>query len=267
MKKTVFAVFASFGCVAFGFSGSAHAQKWADLTMTIVLDGDAPAPQKIDAKADPVCAQFDVISEDLVVDPSTKAIANMVFMIDPKKTKIKASQLPPELQKVPEEKPVLDNLKCVFVPRVLAMRAGQTLVVKNSDQTGHNANFGFFKNDPLNPMIAVGGSKEVDIKLEESGATLVKCNIHSWMSAYVFVTNHPYVGISDAKGKIKIEKIPAGIPLNFKLWHESQKGLIEELSVGGKKETWEKGSVELTLKEGVNDLGTILIKSNRFKTK
>ena len=267
MKKTVFAVVASFGCVAFGFSGSAHAQKWADLTMTVVLDGDAPKPKKVDAKADPVCVQLEIVSEDLVVDPATKGIANLVFMIDSKKTKLTTKQLHPDLQKLPADKPVMDNLKCAFVPHVMAIRAGQTLLVKNSDQTGHNAKFSFFKNEEVNPMIPVGGSKEVKTEVEESGATKVECSIHPWMSGYVIVAGHPYVGISDAAGKIKIEKLPAGVPLNFKLWHESQNKSIEELSIGGKKETWEKGCVELTLKEGANDFGTVLIKPDRFKSK
>ena len=128
MKKSLFAVVASFGCVAFGFSGAAHAQKWADLTMTVVLDGAVPTPKKINAQADPVCTKFDIVSEDLVVDPATKAIANLVFMIDSKKTKLEANQLHPDLQKLPTDKPVLDNLKCAFVPHVMAIRAGQTLL-------------------------------------------------------------------------------------------------------------------------------------------
>ena len=69
------------------------------------------------------------------------------------------------------------------------------------------------------------------------------------------------------RGQIKIEKLPAGIPLDFKLWHETQDKSIEEVSIGGKKETWKKGSVVLTLKEGANDLGALLLKPERFKSK
>ena len=65
----------------------------------------------------------------------------------------------------------------------------------------------------------------------------------------------------------KIEKLPAGMDLDFKLWHESQDRSIEEVSLSGKKEKWTKGSVKLTLKEGANDLGTLLIKPERFKTR
>jgi len=35
--------------------------------------------------------------------------------------------------------------------------------------------------------------------------------------------------------------------------------------LAGKSQSWKKGSVKMTLKEGANDLGTLLIKPDRFK--
>lgn len=267
MKKSVLLAIGSVVSLGFGFSGAAHAQKWADLTMTVILDGEVPKPKEVKVNADEFCMKNKIMSEDLVVDPATKAIANIVFMIDSKKTKIGTGQLPPDLQKLPSGMPTMDNLKCAFVPHIMAMRAGQTLQVTNSDQTAHNAKFNFFNNTEVNPMIPVGGKTNVVTSEEEPVPTKVECNIHPWMSGYVIVANHPYVGISDAAGKIKIEKLPAGMELDFKLWHESQDKSIEEVSLGGKKEKWTKGSVKLTLKEGANDLGVLLIKPDRFKSK
>lgn len=267
MKKSVLVAAASFASLGFGIADTAHAQKWADLTMTVLLDGEIPKPKQVQVNADEFCMKQNIMSEDLVVDPATKAIANIVFMIDSKKTKLETKQLHPDLKKLPSGMPVMDNVKCAFVPHVMAIRAGQTLLMKNSDETGHNSKFNFFRNDEVNPMIPVGGSKEIVTKEEEPGATKVECSIHPWMNGYVIVSGHPYVGISDAAGKIKIEKLPAGIELDFKLWHESQDKSIEEVSLGGKKDKWTKGSVKLTLKEGANDLGNLLIKPDRFKSK
>ena len=266
MKKSVLSLVACLVTIGFGFSNVAHAQKWADLTMTVVLDGEIPKPKEMKiANAD--CMQFNIVSEDLVVDPTSKGIANLVFMIDSKKTKLEEKQMHPDVQKLPTAKPVMDNAKCAFVPHVMAMRAGQILSVTNSDTVGHNAKFNFFKNDEVNPMIPAGGNKDIVTKVEEPGATKVECSIHPFMTGYVIVSSHPYVGISNSTGKIKIEKLPAGIPLDFKLWHESQDKSIEEVTIGGKKETWKKGSVVLTLKEGANDLGVLLLKPERFKSK
>ena len=266
MKKQLVLAIAALSGTGFGLTETTYAQKWADLTLTVLLDGDVPAPKPIDMTKDPLCNNSaKQLSDDLVVDPKTKGIANLVFTIDTKKTKLETSQLHPDLQKVPATKPVLDNLNCKFVPHVFAMRAGQTLTVKNSDNAAHNAKFSFFENAAMNPIIGAGGFLEIIVTKEEKAATRVDCNIHPWMNAFIIITNHPYVGISDAAGKIKIENLPAGVPLDSKIWHESQDKSIEEVSLGGKKETRKKGAVQLTLKEGANDLGVLLIKADRFK--
>ena len=266
MKKQLVLAIAALSGTSFGLTETTYAQKWADLTLTVLLDGDVPAPKPIDMTQDPLCNNGPLqFSDEFLVDPKTKGIANLVFTIDTKKTKLESSEFHPDLQKVPAVKPVLDNVKCKFVPHVFAMRASQTLVVRNNAITAHNAKFSFFENNPVNPMIVAGGFQDVIITKEEKAATRVDCNIHPWMNAYVIITNHPYVGISDSVGKIKIEKLPAGVPLDFKIWHESQDKSIEEVSLGGKKETWKKGTVQLTLKEGANDLGVLLIKADRFK--
>lgn len=267
MKKFLFATLLSIPASCGLMTGSASAQKWADLTMTVVLDGAVPERKVIDMTADPKCINKEPLSDDIIIDPKTKAISNIVFMIDTKKTKIDKKQIHPDLQNVPEGQPVLDNVMCKFVPHVMAVRAGQKIEVKNSDEAGHNAKFGFFTNKEVNPMIAAGKSVMVTTTDEEKAATKVECSIHTWMNAYVFVLNHPYIGISGSDGVIKIEKLPAGVELDFKIWHESQNKSIEEVNLGGKAATWSKGTVKLTLKEGANDMETLLLKPDRFKAK
>ncbi|MFM7928939.1 MAG: hypothetical protein ACKO9Q_14610, partial [Pirellula sp.] len=195
-------------------SGSfVQAQEWADVTIKFVLDGASPAGAAINAQADAFCAKQQIPTERLVVDGSSKGIANMVFMIDGKQTKLAGDQIHPSLKEVPATKPVLDNVNCRFIPHILPVRVGQTVEVKNSDSTSHNAKFVFFNNDEWNQVIPTGGSKTLQIKKAESGPSKVECNIHPWMVAYHIVTDHPYVGISNEKGEIKIEKLPAGVEL------------------------------------------------------
>ncbi|MEQ1827363.1 MAG: methylamine utilization protein [Pirellula sp.] len=250
-----------------GIAGTAYAQKWADLSMTVLLDGEAPKAAILDMSRDAKCGDLKLPSDALLVDPKTKAIENIVFMIDARKTELEPGQIHPDLRAVPTTKPVLDNNKCKFVPHVVSVRAGQTLVVKNSDEAGHNAKFNFLTNEESNKMIPAGNSIDMLIKDKEKAPTPVECNIHPWMNAYVIVNDHPYISISDSAGKIKIEKLPAGIPISFRIWHESQDKSIEEVNLAGKPVKWVKGSVTLTLKEGANDLGMLLLKPDRFKVK
>jgi hypothetical protein len=38
----------------------------------------------------------------------------------------------------------------------------------------------------------------------------VKCDIHSWMTAYVGVVSHPYFAVSGLAGTFEIDNVPAG---------------------------------------------------------
>jgi plastocyanin len=267
MKKCLLIAMASLTMSSFVGTGTAQAQKWADLTMTFVLDGDVPARKPLDMTRDPKCpSQPSQLGDELIVDPKTKGIANLVLMVDTRKNKLEANSIHPDLKEIPKSAPVLDNVDCKFVPHVLTMRAGQKIEVKNSDPTGHNANFGCFENPGQNPLIQPNSSKVLSgFDLEEKSAVPVECTVHGWMKAYVVILAHPYAAVSDGQGKLTIEKLPAGVELDFRIWHESQDKSIEEMTIGGKTETWKKGVTKLTLREGTNDLGKVMIKANRFK--
>ena len=38
----------------------------------------------------------------------------------------------------------------------------------------------------------------------------VKCNIHSWMHAYIGVVEHPYFAVTGADGTFEIPNVPPG---------------------------------------------------------
>ena len=68
------------------------------------------------------------------------AVRNFVLILDEERSK---PPIPAEMLKPPAATHELDNTKCMFEPKVLVARSGQTINVKNSDNTGHNANFHF----------------------------------------------------------------------------------------------------------------------------
>lgn len=112
---------------------------------------------------------------------------------------------------------VLDQIKCVYVPHVVALRAGQTLRVKSSDTTLHNVHIQGQRNPTINRgMNGVGEFTEVFRRQEFMTA---RCDIHPWMLAHVAVFDHPLFFVTGADGAFRIERIPAG---NYTLvaWHE-----------------------------------------------
>ncbi len=258
--------------LAFLFASASHAQQWADLQLTFVYDA-AKVPERlpVDMSRDAVCVQTHAdakpLSQELLVDTASMGIRNIAFYPDTKKSGLEATDVHPDL-KTPANKPVaLDNNKCVFIPHVFAVQPGQTISVLNSDQTGHNANFGFFSNDAINAVVPVGGTKDIKVVKGERAPTPVECNIHPWMKAHILIFDLPYSGVSDEKGVLKIEKLPAGKPITFKVWHENMDKSIDQVTFGGKAAEWIKGNVELTLKPGMNDLGVVKIKPDEFKNK
>jgi plastocyanin len=275
-KKFSFKAVAT-GVLATGLCFSGVVQKqaavgadWADLQLTFIYDeAEIPKLEPVDMGKDPACVGLwkdgKPMSEDLLVDPVTKGIKNIVVYPDPKKSGIEVSDAHPDLQKAPESSVVLDNVKCVFVPHVFAARPGQTVNVKNSDPMGHNALFNVFANEGVNPLIPAGGSKDVTFDKAERAPIPVQCNIHPWMISYMLIFDQPYAGISDATGVLKIEKLPAGKPITFKVWHEKMDKSIDSVTLDGKPVEWKKGLVEFTLKPGMNNLGVVKIKKTEFK--
>lgn len=251
---------------ALGFAtlcGPSMGQETATLRLKIVVDGKLPEPKQIGGVNDTFCAEEPIISDKLIANEKGE-LQNFALIFDEERSKLK---VPEAMLKPPAETHVLDNNKCLFHPKVLVARSGQTITVKNSDNTGHNSNFSFLKNTPANFLIPAGQSKDYVLKpdLVEPTAIPVDCNVHPWMRAFVIVKQHPFVGISDAEGVIEIPDLPVGSGAVFRLWHEAT-GAIDQVEVNGKPVKVARGNRwELDIKAGVNDLGTMKISSKLFK--
>jgi plastocyanin len=242
---------------------TAWAQDTATLKLKIVVDGKAPEPQEIKNIQDKICAEQKLVSDKILVNKDG-GLANFALIFDEEKSTLK---VPAAMQKSPEATHELDNNKCMFSPKVLIARPGQTIIVKNSDETGHNANFKMFKNKQQNFLIPAGEKREYKLQpdLVEPSAMPISCDVHSWMQAHVIVKPHPYVGVSNAEGVIEIKDLPVGEGAIFRIWHEATGG-ISELNVNGTATKIDRGNRwKLTLKPGVNDLGVVKLDAKMFK--
>ena len=119
----------------------------------------------------------------------------------------------------PKEPVVLDQLGCVYRPHVSAMRAGQTLLIRNSDDATHNVNIRASKNDASNPTQTAGSA---DVKWTPAKGEIgvpFECNLHPWMKAWVCVEDHPWFDVTGADGAFEIQGLPPG---EYRLiaWHE-----------------------------------------------
>ena len=132
---------------------------------------------------------------------------------------------------VPEKPAVLNQEKCMFRPRVLGVLVGQKLHIKNDDAVLHNIRSFARRNRPFNiaqpPATKI---REKTFRRPES-AVRIKCDIHSWMTGFVFALDHPFFAVSARNGKFKIKGLPAG-DYTLAAWHEMYGEQKASITVG-----------------------------------
>jgi len=112
---------------------------------------------------------------------------------------------------------VMDQHEERFVPHVLAIMTGTTVDFPNSDNIYHNV-FSLSKVRPFDlGRYAAGRSKQ--IKFDRPGIVRVFCEIHSHISAFILVFNHPFFAVTDPDGRYRIDNVPPGI-YSVVAWNE-----------------------------------------------
>lgn len=111
----------------------------------------------------------------------------------------------------------MDQRNETFFPHVLAVPVGTVVDFPNSDSTYHNVfSLSRAKRFDLG-RYARGKSKAV--AFDRPGVVRVFCDIHSHMSAFVLVFNHPYFATTDTEGRYRIDNLPPGT-YSVAAWYE-----------------------------------------------
>ena len=88
---------------------------------------------------------------------------------------------------VPATPVTIDQRGCWFRPRVIGIQTGQTLQVTNSDPVTHNIHPLAQINREWNHSQGPGDAPLARKFIKPEVMIRVKCNIHSWMRAYIGV--------------------------------------------------------------------------------
>jgi hypothetical protein len=122
----------------------------------------------------------------------------------------------------PAQPPALDQKTCEYSPHIQIAQVGGKLEIRNSDPLLHNVHAWLGTDSLFNLSTPLQGMK-IPYPLKRPGMLSMKCDAgHTWMSAYVYVAEHPYVALTDAAGKFKLEGVPPGT-YKVKMWHEGWK--------------------------------------------
>ena len=104
---------------------------------------------------------------------------------------------------------VLDQIKCVYVPHVVAIETGQILRLKSSDNLMHNVHLKCQVNPDSNFGFPNPGQMDMTLTSPEAPFP-VKCDVHPWMGAWIGVFNHPWFAVTSDDGKFTIQHVPPG---------------------------------------------------------
>ncbi len=203
--------------------------KWITLKGQVVLPADEKlpmlAPLIVNNNKQHCLAKGPLPDEKMLVNPKTRGIKNVVVWLRPAdadpKVQFDPKDIHPADAKRKPQEVVIDQPCCLFVPRVLAARVGDTIIVKNSAPVGYNFFWSSSDNGNLNVNIPAGGKHTFQNPLvAESAPIQYKCTIHPWMLGYVRIFDHPYFAVTDADGNFEIKNVPTG---NWRLvyWHEN----------------------------------------------
>ena len=189
----------------------------------IHLMGKLPGNPVIRMGMDPMCAKASAgkrVLQEYVVAAIDGSLANVFVRLQGN-----VPQTPVSTQPV-----TVDQKGCVFYPRIIGVRVGQVLQVKNSDAFLHNAHGLSGKDNSFNVGQPTAGNVYNWKAKNEEIMLHLKCDIHSWMNAYVAVVTNPYFAVSDTMGTFTIDKVPPGT-YTLQAWHEQFGALTKTVTV------------------------------------
>ena len=184
------------------------------ITAVVRFEGTPPAPDMITLTGDPKCVSENGApqrADERIAVGENQALQNVFVYV---KDGLGSFGFP-----IPTEPVVLDQDKCRYTPRVVGVRVGQPLQVRNSDPLMHNVRSNGVINQSFNKSTPIEGMSFNHTFATKEVMVPFKCDVHGWMSAYVAVLDHPYFGTTAPDGKVVLGNLPPGT-YTIEAWHE-----------------------------------------------
>ncbi len=195
-----------------------------DVTGKVSFQGTPPKAARLMMNADPVCMRQHkepMYSEEVVVNKNGTLKNVLVYVKE---------GLGNKKFDVPTQKIVFDQKGCTYHPHVLGIQTGQELEVVNNDPTLHNVHSLSKLNSQFNVAQPKQGMK-LSKKFDKPETFRVKCEVHTWMGAYIGVFSHPFFAVTGDDGTFSLKQLPAG-DYTIEAWHEKYGTQTMKVKVG-----------------------------------
>ena len=192
----------------------------------VKFEGTPPAAESIRMGTDQKCVQGagpNPLSDEVLVRDEGRLKNVFVYVKDGIDQSYSFS--------IPSEAAVLDQKGCIYTPRVLGVRVGQTIEIVNSDPTLHNVHAVPISNQEFNKGQPFQGMRERQVFTVPEVMVRFMCNVHGWMAAYVGVVAHPFFAVTDDAGRFELKGLPPGT-YTIEAWHEKFGRQTAKVTVG-----------------------------------
>lgn len=130
----------------------------------------------------------------------------------------------------PPAKPaVIKQKDATFVPHVLPVLIGTTVIWPNQDDIYHNV-FSMSQSKSFDLGLYNAEQPAKKVTFDQPGQVDVFCAIHTKMRCIVLVLTNPYFALADRKGRFSLPGIPAGV-YRVRAWHERMPSQWQEITV------------------------------------
>jgi plastocyanin len=200
-----------------------------DIVGKVSFEGKAPKRTRLQMGADAACMKQHkdpAYSEDVIVNKNGTLKDVLIYLKDG----LSGKKYDP-----PKDTVVFAQKGCMYSPHIIGIQVGQEFEVINDDPTLHNVH----SLSKLNPQFNIGQPKQgmkYTTKFVKPEIFKVKCEVHSWMHAYIGVFDHPFFGVTGDDGSFNLKNLPAGT-YTIEAWHEKYGTQTAQVTVGatGKK--------------------------------
>jgi plastocyanin len=138
------------------------------------------------------------------VAPETRGLKDAVVWLE-------GATVPAGSPKGPKSDPIrMDQRDYQFLPHVLAITAGEEVEFLNSDAANHGVTAS--SPEPRNRFdVSTSPGVTYRHRFVASGRPVaIGCPIHGAMSAWIYVLDHPYHAVTDARGSFRLPPVPPG---------------------------------------------------------
>jgi hypothetical protein len=235
-----------------GIQPAVNAQ-WGDVEMMFLYDGKPPEPKPIVESRDGV-----KIADQTWLVAKEGGVKNVVVRLLLEED----AKLPihPDFEKAKGTNVRVDLIGGYFEPRITIKYTNQDLTFTNLDPFAYAVRADFVQNNSFN--VLVKGNSLVTLAAEKNGLNKhepavnpLNDAIHPEMRGYLLIHSHPYAGVSDGEGKVKLKNLPLG-EWTFVLWHEVN-GYITKGTLDGAAAELPKGRIKIKVEPKVNKVGVI----------